>query len=153
MSSVPAVVVKNAGGYLRAPRRLPGSLGAPLSEPGYTRRDLIGTGAALAGALGAAGPAEARRRKKRKRRKRKGRRTYRADVVVVGAGLAGLTAARDLVRAGRKVIVLEARNRVGGRVLSHDVGGGAVAELGAMFAGPTQDRILDLARSLDVKTY
>jgi monoamine oxidase len=51
------------------------------------------------------------------------------------------------------VIVLEARNRVGGRVLNHDVGGGAVAELGAMCTGPTQDRILELAKSLDVKTF
>ncbi|MEO6887059.1 MAG: FAD-dependent oxidoreductase, partial [Jatrophihabitantaceae bacterium] len=45
--------------------------------------------------------------------------TDSADVVVVGAGMAGLTTARNLVAAGRSVIVLEARDRVGGRVLNH----------------------------------
>ncbi|MCW3062984.1 MAG: FAD-dependent oxidoreductase, partial [Solirubrobacterales bacterium] len=73
------------------------------------------------------------------------RRVKRADVVVVGAGLAGLTAARDLVAAGRSVVVLEARDRVGGRTLNHDLGGGKIVEVGGQFVGPTQDRILNLA--------
>jgi monoamine oxidase len=76
-----------------------------------------------------------------------------ADVAVVGAGLAGLTAARNLVAAGRSVVVLEARNRVGGRTLNHAIGGGHVAEAGGEFIGPTQDRIAALAKAVGVGTF
>jgi monoamine oxidase len=75
------------------------------------------------------------------------------DAVVVGAGLAGLTAARKLHRAGRSVVVLEARDRVGGRAWNLELGGGVVSERGATFAGPTQDRVLALARELGVRTF
>lgn len=77
----------------------------------------------------------------------------RVDVVVVGAGLAGLTAARDLARGGRSVVVLEARDRVGGRTLNHDLGTGEVVEAGGQFVGPTQGRVLALARDLGVATF
>ncbi len=73
------------------------------------------------------------------------------DVVVVGAGLAGLVAARDLVAAGRSVLVLEARDRVGGRSHTGEVAGVPV-DLGAAFVGPTQDRVLALADALGVAT-
>jgi monoamine oxidase len=75
------------------------------------------------------------------------------DVVVVGAGLAGLTTARNLVAAGKSVVVLEARDRVGGRTLNHDLGGGKVTEAGGQYVGPTQDRVLALCRELGVGTY
>ena len=69
----------------------------------------------------------------------------RTDVVVVGAGLAGLSAARALRRAGLRVAVLEARERTGGRVHSVDLFGVGV-DLGGQWIGPGQDRMYALAR-------
>lgn len=77
------------------------------------------------------------------------------DVVVVGAGFAGLSAARELNRLGRDVVVLEGRDRVGGRSYTGSVGGVPV-DLGATFVGPTQDAVLALASDLGctpVPTY
>lgn len=76
-----------------------------------------------------------------------------ADVVVVGAGLAGLAAARDLTAAGRRVVVLEARDRVGGRTLSHPLPGGHVADLGGTWIGPTQNAVAALAEELGLATF
>jgi monoamine oxidase len=76
-----------------------------------------------------------------------------ADVAIVGAGLAGLTAARDLTAAGARVLVVEARDRVGGRVLNHDIGDGKIVEVGGQWIGPTQDRLAALARELAIETF
>jgi monoamine oxidase len=76
-----------------------------------------------------------------------------ADVVVVGAGMAGLIAARDLLAANVSVLVLEARNRVGGRLLNHTLENGAVVELGGQWVGPTQDRVLALAEELGLRLF
>jgi monoamine oxidase len=73
------------------------------------------------------------------------------DVVVVGAGLAGLTAARELSRSGFDVVVLEGRDRVGGRTNSATLAGIPV-DLGASFVGPTQDAVLKLAADLGCDT-
>jgi monoamine oxidase len=80
-------------------------------------------------------------------------RTREADVAVVGAGLAGLTSARRLEAAGASVVVLEARDRVGGRTLNEPLGDGQVVEIGGQWIGPTQDRIAALARELGVQTF
>ncbi|MGK2880910.1 MAG: flavin monoamine oxidase family protein [Mycobacterium sp.] len=73
------------------------------------------------------------------------------DVVVVGAGFAGLTAARDLSAAGHDVLVLEGRDRVGGRSFTAHVAGLTV-DLGASFVGPTQDAVIALAAELGCDT-
>ncbi|MFJ3773724.1 flavin monoamine oxidase family protein [Streptomyces sp. NPDC090075] len=75
------------------------------------------------------------------------------DVAIVGGGLAGLTAARDLVAGGKTVAVLEARDRVGGRVVNLKLANGGFTEGGGEFIGPTQDRIKALADSLGVATF
>ncbi len=79
--------------------------------------------------------------------------TQSADVLVVGGGLAGLTAARDLVAAGRSVLVLEARDRVGGRIVNQQIGDGKIVEMGGQWAGPGQDRLLALAGDLGIATF
>ena len=65
----------------------------------------------------------------------------KSDVAIVGAGFAGLIAARILARAGRSVVVLEARDRVGGRTVDLTLEDGSVLELGGQWIGPGQNRI------------
>jgi monoamine oxidase len=79
--------------------------------------------------------------------------TAATDVVVVGAGLAGLSAARRLVDAGAEVVVLEARERVGGRTLTLPAADGTPIDHGGQWIGPTQDRIAALAERVGVTTY
>lgn len=76
-----------------------------------------------------------------------------ADVAVIGAGFAGLVAARALLAEGTEPIVLEARDRVGGRVVNEPIGGGKVVEMGGQWVGPGQDRIAALADALGVETF
>jgi monoamine oxidase len=75
-----------------------------------------------------------------------------ADVIVVGAGLAGLCAARQLTRRHVECTVVEARDRVGGRTLSHRLGGEMI-DLGGQWIGPHQNRIRALVQELGIATF
>ena len=108
------------------------------------RRELIGSAAGVAAAAGASRigwPEQAAAAGARG-----------VDVIVVGAGLSGLAAARRLVRRGASVAVLEARSRVGGRTYTVNREGTFI-DVGGQFIGPTQHRIIALAKALGVKSF
>ena len=74
------------------------------------------------------------------------------DVVVIGAGASGLTAAAELAKAGLSVAVLEARDRVGGRLLT-DAIEGAILEVGGQWVSPDQDALKSTLAELGLETY
>lgn len=75
------------------------------------------------------------------------------DVIVIGAGLSGLMAARVLHQADAKVLVLEARDRVGGRTFNQEMTGGNIAEAGGQWIAPGQTEIRRLMRELGIKSF
>jgi monoamine oxidase len=75
------------------------------------------------------------------------------DVLVVGAGLSGLMAARRLQQQGLRVRVLEARTRVGGRMVSHALADGSVVDLGGQWGGASHHRFAALLAELDIATF
>lgn len=72
----------------------------------------------------------------------------RSDVIVLGAGLAGLSAARDLTAAGADARVLEARNRAGGRVYQTELPDGRLMQLGGEVVGPSHTAYTQLVDEL-----
>lgn len=77
---------------------------------------------------------------------------HRSEVLVVGAGIAGLYAARTLLEKGVDVTVLEARDRVGGRTFSGTLGKGTF-DFGGQWIGPTQHRVNALADALQIERF
>jgi monoamine oxidase len=77
----------------------------------------------------------------------------RTDYCVVGAGFAGLAAARRLRDRGKSVALLEARDRVGGRVWNRTAADGTVVSVGGTWLGKRQDRMFEFCRELGVEVY
>ncbi|CAD6885673.1 unnamed protein product, partial [Tilletia laevis] len=75
------------------------------------------------------------------------------DTIIIGGGFSGLSAAKTLAAAGKSYLVIEARNRTGGRVENAQLPGGGYTEVGGEFFGPTQDHALNLAKELGVDLY
>ncbi|MEK6805116.1 MAG: FAD-dependent oxidoreductase [Pseudomonadota bacterium] len=113
-------------------------------KPAFTRRQLLTGTAAVGAGLALSETTDA---------KTPATKTRDADVVIVGAGIAGLTAARKLTQAGRSVLVCEARKRVGGRTWSHEVTPGVIAELGGTWIGPTQNHVIRLVKELGLHLF
>lgn len=111
----------------------------------FSRRQVLGGGSALvaggaiAGTMGSAAVAAPGR--------------LSADVCVVGAGYSGLVAALRLRQAGASVIVLEARNRIGGRSLTAPLKGGGWIDLGGQWVGPDQNSYYALIKEVGAETY
>jgi monoamine oxidase len=76
-----------------------------------------------------------------------------AEICVVGAGFAGLAAAKRLADSGRQVVILEARDRVGGRTWNRTLDDGTVLSVGGTWLGVGQDRMFALCRELGCETY
>jgi monoamine oxidase len=109
----------------------------------FSRREIVGSAIVGSIAVGTgAGPIQAASSQR-----------LRADVCVIGAGFAGLSAAYRLKQAGANVVVLEARKRVGGRSWSVRMKDGTFVDFGGQWVGATQDRFYALIKEMGGETY
>ena len=79
--------------------------------------------------------------------------TKHTDTVIIGAGFAGIAAAKKLQKAGKSFLILEARDRIGGRTLTENLDCGATIDLGAQWIGPDQHLIWDWVKATNTATY
>ena len=141
--------VERAIRALRAAPLFTGGRGRPVLDVPAAARLAAAAGALLLGGRPRADRAQpgAGARARRDRGRRRGAARGGMRVAVVGAGLAGLVAADELLRAGAEVVVLEARDRVGGRVWSRRLPNGAVVEMGAEFILPGNTAVVRARRA------
>ncbi|MGZ4449212.1 MAG: flavin monoamine oxidase family protein [Nocardioides sp.] len=127
-----------------------------LPTTSITRRTVLGS-AALGGLLAGATVGTGALTETAEAAGLQGALPHHVDVVVVGGGISGLVAARQVARGGKSVLLVEARDRVGGRVLNHHLTHagehGQTIESGGAFIGPTQTHIAALAKELKVPTF
>ncbi len=82
------------------------------------------------------------------------KKSIHTDVAIIGAGYAGIAAASKLYESGKKFVVLEARDRIGGRVNTVNLSpSGCMVELGAQWIGPTQYKIWEWVKKYQVETF
>lgn len=79
--------------------------------------------------------------------------TIQTDIVIIGAGYAGIAAARRLHEANKNFVVVEARDRIGGRTHTRQLACGATVDLGAQWIGPTQHHIWKWVKETNTETY
>lgn len=75
------------------------------------------------------------------------------DTIIIGGGFSGMAAARILHKANKNIVLLEARDRLGGRTYTHQFDDGKYVDLGGQWIGPTQDRMYALAKEYNVSWY
>lgn len=108
-----------------------------------SRRSLISSAGAIAGLVAVGSGSKARSADQ----------GDSVDVVVIGGGLSGLISARELKKAGHSVTLLEAKDRIGGRMVNQGVAGDGVIDLGGQWGGKTQYRFEALTDELGLKRY
>ena len=79
--------------------------------------------------------------------------TIQTDIAIIGAGYAGIAAAKKLQEVNKNFIILEARDRIGGRTLSEQLECGAHIDLGAKWIGPTQHHVWSWVKETNTETY